>query len=146
MVACAGSGDVSLTVKTRVPLGWKEKVMFTAPWRGLCDSVSSFGTLLSLRGRCSKPEQAEHFQIPFISKYLLPKGSFEKAGLGAHRSPLVHTQIPSCRWGIHFPRVLVSDSRVRYPCAAPPLAAQIHSASPPWCPPPSPRGCQPPCA
>lgn len=94
--------------------------------------------------RSNKPKQAEHFQIPF--KYILPKWNVEKDGLGPHESPLVHIQISASRWRKHFLHVLVSESRIAHPCAAPPLAAQIHSAGLPWCHPPSPRGCQPPCA
>lgn len=130
VVACTGSGDTSLAIKPRTAglegKDWNGKVMFGAPWCGLCVSVASFGRLLE-PARSSKPKQAEHFR--YLSNIFFPKGSFEKGVLGPHKSPLVHIQISACRWRSHLLHVLVSESRVRYPCAAPPLAALLCQAA-----------------
>lgn len=71
MAACAGSGDVS-GHKAKDSAGWEgkgwnEKVTFGAPWCGLRDSVSPFGTLLNLQGPASL-SKLNIFQVP--SKHL----------------------------------------------------------------------------
>lgn len=67
--------------------GWNGKVMFGAPWCGLCGSVSSFGRLQNLQGPASlsKLNISDTFQIPFAKRKLWERWpGTTQVPLGAH--------------------------------------------------------------
>lgn len=109
MVAHAGSGGVSLVIKPRPPLGWKEEVRFIAPW---CGTVWLY---LPLRGcgTCKEgPASLCKLNI-FLANTCSQKKTFRKLACD-HTAWCTHAWVPGCKWRIHFLHVLFSESRARY--------------------------------